>query len=313
MTAIAEQGGALAGAARGDARPGIGRARLLRLLWIAPVVLALCVTIVYPTVFLLALAVTRSTLGRPFGDIVWLGQFGAALADPVFMTAVAKSVVYAFAASALQLAAGLGIALLLTGVKSGRLLLSFILLPLMTPPVMVGVAWKLILAPAGGLLNGTLLRLGVVSEPISFLGTPGLAWLSIATADLWQWTPFVVILCYAALATIPEGVREAATVDGASALQRLVHVTLPLIAVPLASIFLLKLILSFKLFDLVHVLTFGGPGFDTTTAGFSIWRRALEEFNVGRAAAETLIYAIVIGLVTVPVVKLYRRLAERER
>jgi len=300
-----------AGAGFAHARLAGVVARWGRLVWVAPIALALLVTTVYPTLFLLALAGTKSTLGKPFAKFVGFKNLLAAVGDPIFLASVGKSLAYGFATSAVQLAVGLAVALLFTSLlKAGRVLVSLVLLPLMTPPVMVGIAWKLILAPAGGWLNGVLLDLGVVDAPLSFLGTPALAWISIAVADLWQWTPFVVILCFAALASLPEGVREAAIVDGAGPVQAFRHVTLPLIAAPLASIFLLKLILSFKLFDLVHVLTFGGPGFATTTAGFGIYRLAMNEFDVGKAAAETLIYAVVVGLVTLPVVKLHRRFEE---
>ena len=98
--------------------------------------------------------------------------------------------------------------------------------------------------------------------------------------------------------------------DGAGPWRRLRFIVLPLIAAPLSSIFLLKLILAFKLFDLVSILTFGGPGFATTTAGFSIYRQAFEQFDVARAAAETLVYAAVIGVATLPVVRLQARLKE---
>lgn len=288
-------------------------ARFGRALWIAPVVLALAVTTLYPTVFLLGLAFSKSTLGKPFRGFVGIKHFATALQDPVFLSAIGRSVAYAFSTSLLQLAFGFLIALLFTSLlKGGRFLMSLVLLPLMTPPVMVGIAWKLIFAPAGGLLNGTLINSGVISQPISFLGHPLFAWLAIAVADLWQWTPFIVILCFAALSTIPEGVREAALVDGANGWQRFWHITLPLVAAPLSSIYLLKLILSFKLFDLVYVLTFGGPGFATTSAGFSIYRRAIEQFDVGRAAAETMIYALVIGLATLPVVRLHQHFERRE-
>lgn len=278
-------------------------------LWLAPIVAALAVTTLYPTVFLIALSLSKSSLGSPFRAFVGLDQFGRVLTDPVFLAAIGRSIVYGFVGSALQLVAGFAIALLFSSlIKGGRLLVSLVLLPLMTPPVMVGVAWKLILAPAGGLLNGWLLAAGIIEAPISFLGTGGWAWLSIGLADFWQWTPFIVILCFAALTTLPDGVIEASVIDGANARQRLVHIILPALAAPLASIFVLKLIVAFKLFDLVYVLTFGGPGFDTTNAGFAIWKHGLQEFDVAQAAAETLIYAVVIGLVTLPVVKLHAAL-----
>jgi multiple sugar transport system permease protein len=287
--------------------------RVSRWLWISPILLGLAITLVYPTVFLIALALSKSTLGKPFRDFVGLKHLLAVLQDPLFLTSIAKSIAYAFVTASTQLVLGFLIALLFTQLlKAGRFLVSLILLPLMTPPVMVGIAWKLILAPAGGLLNGVLLDWGFISAPISFLGDPVLAWFAIAVADIWQWTPFIVILSFAALSTIPEGVHEAAIVDGASPLQRFWHITLPLVAAPLSSIYLLKLIMSFKLFDLVYVLTFGGPGFATTTTGFSIYRRALEQFDVARAAAETLVYSLIIGLVLWPVSRLHQHLERKD-
>ena len=313
MTAFAVEVLEPAGAAGVAARRHALRARLGRLAWIAPVLVALVVTTLYPTVFLLALAFSKSTLGKPFRGFVGIKHFATALQDPIFLAAIGRSVAYALATSLVQLALGFLIALLFTSLlKAGRFLMSLVLLPLMTPPVMVGIAWKLIFAPAGGLLNGTLITYGVISEPISILGHPTLAWLAIGVADLWQWTPFIVILCFAALSTVPESVHEAAMVDGANGWQRFWHITLPLVAAPLSSIYLLKLILSFKLFDLVYILTFGGPGFATTSAGFAIYRRAIEQFDVGRAAAETMIYALVIGLVTLPVVRLHQHFERRE-
>jgi multiple sugar transport system permease protein len=280
-----------------------------RALWTAPVVFGLLLTTVYPTLFLIALALTKSSLGKPFRAFVGLKQIGSVLVDPLFQASVVRSILFAVGSSLAELALGLAIALLfVTLIRAGRFFTSLVLLPLMTPPVMVGVAWKLILAPAGGLLNGILLNLGVVASPISFLGTPTLAWISILVADLWQWTPLIVILSFAALLTIPGEVREAALIDGAGAWQRFRHITLPLVAGPLASIFLLKLIIAFKLFDLVYVLTFGGPGFATTTTGFAIWRLGLEQFDVGRAAAETLVYAAIVGVATLPVVRLHRKI-----
>jgi multiple sugar transport system permease protein len=281
------------------------------MLWVAPLVVSLLITTVYPTIFLIALATTKSTLGKPFRDFVGLKQILQALFDPNFHNAVLKSVLFAFSSAFVELIIGFALASLFVALlKAGRYLLTIVLLPLMTPPVMVGIAWKLILAPSGGLLNGLLLRWGVIDAPMSFLASPTLAWISIGVADLWQWVPFVTILCFAALVSLPDGVREASQIDGAGPWQRLRHVILPLVAAPLASIFLLKLIIGFKLFDLVYVLTFGGPGFTTTNATFGIWRLAFEQFDVGRAAAQTLVFAIVIGIVTIPVVRLHQRASE---
>lgn len=302
----------VARAALAEERPAEGRRdRLTGMLFVAPLAVAILLTTVYPTLFLIALATTRSTLGKPFRKFVGADQLVATLADPNFLLAMAKGIAFAFVSATAEVVVGFLIALAFaTLLKLGRILLVIVLLPLMTPPVMVAIAWKLILAPAGGLLNGVLLNWGVIDAPVSFLATPLPAWLSIGVADLWQWVPFVAILSFAALMSLPDGVEEAAMVDGAGPLQRLLRITLPLVAAPLASIFLLKLIIGFKLFDLVYVLTFGGPGFATTTATFGIWRLALEQFDVGNAAAQTLVYAVVIGIVTLPVVRLHRFASE---
>jgi multiple sugar transport system permease protein len=130
--------------------------------------------------------------------------------------------------------------------------------------------------------------------------------LSVAVADIWQWTPFVAILCYAALQGLPEDIVEAARVDGASSSNVLWHITLPMLAPTLLAILLLRVVIAFKLFDLVYGLTFGGPGFDTTVAAFQVWRTALAQFDIGLASAQTIIFAILVSLVTLPLTWLHR-------
>ena len=181
----------------------------------------------------------------------------------------------------------------------------------MTPPVMAAVVWRLLLAPVGGFVNAALLNLGFINEPVSFLGESPWAFLSIMVADTWQWTPFVVLLAYAALQTVPGEVHEAAQVDGASRWQAFRAITLPMILPALVAIEVLRLVVAFKLFDLVYVLTAGGPGFDTTTATFGIWRTALEEFDTGYGAAQTVAFGLLVSLVILPFTKLRDRVGER--
>ncbi|WFU51176.1 carbohydrate ABC transporter permease [Sinorhizobium terangae] len=136
------------GETRHPARRSILPARLGRALWIAPLILALSVTTIYPTIFLVALAFSKSTLGKPFRGFIGIKNFATTLHDPLFLSAIGRSVGYALSTSLIQLALGFLIALLFASLlKAGRFLMSLVLLPLMTPPVMIGVAWKLILAP----------------------------------------------------------------------------------------------------------------------------------------------------------------------
>ncbi|MDQ0393593.1 carbohydrate ABC transporter permease [Labrys monachus] len=288
-----------------------GRSRLVPWLLAAPLLVGLAVFALYPFLDILALSLSKSSLGRPFQHWPILANFLSLARSEEFHAALLRTTIFAVPVSLAELVLGLGIALLLhSSLREARWVHSLILLPLMTPPMMVAVAWKLILAPVGGLLNGVLLGWGLADSPVSFLGTMPAAFLSIAVADTWQWTPFIAILAYAALQVLPDEVFEAARVDGASPAKMFWYVTLPMLAPTLLAIFLLRVVMAFKLFDLVYGLTFGGPGFSTTVASFKIWRTALQEFDVGLAASQTLVFAVLVSLVTLPITWLHRRSEE---
>lgn len=276
---------------------------------LTPLVVGLTVFAIYPLVYLIALALTRSDLSRPFQRWEGLGNFTWTFEGTDFPAALWHTITFSIGVSAIQTVLGLAIAyLMFRWLNTGRILRTLILLPLMTPPVMVGIAWKLMLNPAGGWFNGVMLRSGLISEPISFLGSNSLAFPSVMVADTWQWTPFIVILCFAALQSMPKDVYEAAEIDGAYEGTIFWRIVLPLLAPSLAAVFLLRLIMAFKTFDLIYILTFGGPGNATNIASFEIWKTALREFDIGLAAAQTLVLAITVTLVTLPVVFLYNRL-----
>jgi len=271
-------------------------------LLVLPLVVALLGFAVYPLVYLLALSASRSQLGDTFQRWVGLQNYRDALADGAVTGALARTVLFAVPVSLAELVVGVAIALLIqSSLRRGQVIRALILLPLMTPPVMVAVAWRLILNPAGGLLNGVLLDLGLVDRPVTILGSTRWAFPAVGLADAWQWTPFVILLAFAALQTQPVDVAEAAQADGASPWRAFWDVTFPMLLPALVAIGLLRLVMAFKVFDLVYLLTFGGPGDATSLASFQIWRLALREFNVGAAAAQTVLFALLVGVVTLPV------------
>lgn len=279
-------------------------------LMLLPLAAALVLFAVFPSIYVAALSFTKSTLGQPFrswigwANYYWLLGGG----DRVFVPSLLRATIFAVVVSMVELALGLALAVRLTSLRrGGRLLRSVLLLPLMTPPVLVGVAWKLLLAPGGGLINGELLSLGLIAEPVSFLGTTPWALMSIMVADVWQWTPFVALLAYAALRQVPDDVVEAAWLDGARPAAVFWKIQLPLTAHLLFAIFVLRLIMAFKIFDLVYILTFGGPGNATDMSGFTIWRTGLREFDVGRAAAQTVVFAVFVSVLLTPLLWLQRR------
>jgi len=277
-----------------------------------PLMAGLAIFAGYPLVYLVLLAFSRSDLGQQFQGFVGLENFDWALSGTNFSGSVGHAILFALIVSLVQLALGLYLAVILSKiVRGGRWLRTIVLLPLMTPPVMVGIAWKLILNPSGGWLNGILLRTGLIDDPISFFGNHDLAFPAIMLADTWQWTPLIVNLCFAILQGVPHDVEEAAALDGAYPKRIFWTVTLPMIAPALLSVYLLRVIMALKTFDLVYTLTFGGPGNATNIATFEIWKTALREFDVGLAAAQTLMFAITVSVVTLPIVLLHNHLEKR--
>jgi multiple sugar transport system permease protein len=255
----------------------------------------------YPFLCVVALSLSRSTLGSPFQS--WTGalNFLNAVKDPLFVGALMRSVGYAATTTLLSILLGTAIALLLGSfVRGQELLRTIILLPLLTPPVTVGILWQLLLTPEGGWANSILLDIGAIATPVTFLGSPLWAFPAICLADIWQWTPFIALMVYATLQTLPQDVIDAARIDGATSLQIFRYVTLPMILPATLGVAVLKLIIGFRVFDLIFVLTGGGPGQATTLASYYIYRVAVRQFDIGFAAAETIIFAAVVTLITIP-------------
>lgn len=267
---------------------------------LAPVIASVVLIAVYPLAYIVVAAFSKSSLGRPFSEWVGFENFVSLLGDGITLPSLGRSLIFALPSALIALIAGLIVALALdTAVKSGRVIRVLLLLPLMTPPVMAAVIWKLILAPTGGLFNNIGQSLGS-TEPFLFLGSTPAAMISLTLVDAWQWTPFCVLLVYAALQTLPGEVYEASQVDGAGVWQTFWRITFPLVLPGLITVLLLKLVVSFKVFDLVFIMTSGGPGFDTTVSSYQIYRTALQTFDVGAAAAQTIAFLILVTIVIVP-------------
>lgn len=278
-------------------------------LFVAPSVLALLVLGVYPLLFIVAASVSESSLGRPFAGWVGGEQFTRVLGDADIVASFARTTAYALSVSAASLVLGVVSALALYGaVRSGSIVRTLLLLPLITPPVIVGTLWKLIYNPGGGLIATVLGSLGFDRQAIAPLSSTTWALPGVAVADVWEWTPLVAVLVFTALLAQDSGIIEAARLDGAHGASLFWHITLPQIAGVVAAAFFIRLVLAFKVFDLVYVMTSGGPGQATTTTSYVIYQAALREFDIGKAAAITLLLALLVTVVTIPVALLTRKL-----
>lgn len=277
-------------------------------LFVAPGVLALVVLGAYPLVFVLLATFSESSLGRPFQEWIGPANLVEVLADGDVTASLARVVAYSLGVASVSLVLGVVSALaLFAATRSGSVVRTLLLLPLITPPVVVGVLWKLVFNPTGGLLNVVAGWVGHTGEPISVLASPAWAIVGIGVADVWEWTPLITLLVFAALLGQDRAVTEAAALDGAHGIRLFLSITVPSVGGTIAAAFLIRTVLAFKVFDLVFVLTSGGPGTSTTTPSYLIYQAALQQFDLGRAATITILLAVVVTVVTLPIVAVTRR------
>ena len=272
--------------------------------------LALILLLAFPFAYTVALSLTQSTLGEPFADWAGLDNFRTALTTQAFTGSLIRTIVFAVSAAVLEIALGILIALALQARGAGfGAIGTILLLPMVTPPIMVGVAWQMLLAPAGGGLTALWTVLGVPG--FNAFGTETLAFASLVLIEAWQWTPFVILMVYVALLGVDRELVEASTLDGANAWRRFRAVIYPTIAPVVLGVLLLRILGGFKAFDVAYVITQGGPGFATTFTTFQIFRTALDgAYDTGLGAAETLFFGLIIGVVTL-VVSAARKRATR--
>ena len=233
--------------------------RWLALLLLLPTVVLLGLFIAYPFVKGIMLSVTDSRVGVP-GHFVGLQNFRDVWNDSIFRVAVWNTCVYTFVATIFKLALGLWLAVLLNHHFKGKAFTrAFILLPFIIPTVLSTLAWKWMFDPTFSVINWMLFRIGVIHSRINWLGDPDLALISVIIVNIWRGVPFFAISLLAGLQTISPELHEAAAIDGARPWQRFIHVTWPLLLPVTLVVMLFSVIQTFADFQLVYILTGGGP------------------------------------------------------
>lgn len=233
--------------------------RKLAFLLLLPTIIILALFIAYPFVKGILLSVTNTRVGVP-GEFVGLAIFEKIWADGIFRQAAYNTVVYTAITTVFKLALGLWLALLLNRHFRGKAFVrAFILLPFIIPTVLSTFAWKWMFDPTFSVLNWILREIGIIDQRINWLGDPDLAMACIIAVNVWRGVPFFAITLLAGLQTISPELHEAAAIDGANARQRFIHVTWPLLLPVTMVVVLFSVIQTFADFQLVYVLTEGGP------------------------------------------------------
>src|SRR5712675_879027 len=233
--------------------------RWLALVLLIPTLALLGMFIAYPFVRGILLSVTSSRVGVP-GEFVGLANFYKIFNDGIFRTSVYNTFVYTGVTTVFKLALGLWLAMLLNRNFRGKALTrAFILLPFIIPTVLSTFAWKWMFDPTFSVINWLLFHLGLITGRINWLGDPDLAIISVMVVNIWRGVPFYAISLLAGLQTISPELHEAAAIDGARAWNRFRYVTWPLLLPVTMVVVLFSVIQTFADFQLVYVLTGGGP------------------------------------------------------
>ena len=268
-----------------------------RWLTIAPATLLLLSIALLPMFELAAMSVSRIDWreGQAHWSHVGFANYARALVDSLFRTGIANTVVFAIAAVGVQMVLGFALALMTTKVTRGRVFYRTVfILPILVPGIVIGAIWKLMYSFDFGVLNQMLGVLG--AGPIDWLGNASTALLAVIAVDVWHWTPFVFLLLLAGLESLPQDIYEAAKVDGATFLQELRYITLPLMLPTIVVTLVFRTLVAFKVFDEIYLLTGGGPGTATEVVGYTIYRRFFTEGQTGYGSAMSVIVLFALAL-----------------
>jgi len=268
----------------------------------APAIVGLLLFVALPFLLAIGLSLSDFKLGSPLGPrFVGLHQYQSILHDAGFLRALLNNGFFAVVVVPLQTVLALGLALLLKRQAAGVVLFrTLFFMPVVFPMSLLAVIWILIYAPGPqGMMNAflSLLTLGGWQAK-DFLHDPLWVMPAIMFMSIWQGVGFQMVILLAALQNIPAELYEAARIDGAGPWQRFLHITLPQLRNALLFVVLVTTILAFRLFDQIQIMTHGGPNDASTTVIFETVRTVFERQQLGRAAAMTVIFFVIVLAVT---------------
>jgi multiple sugar transport system permease protein len=256
-------------------------------------------TILYPLFSAVALSVQDiKVIGTP-GEFVGLANYTRLLGSDSFWEALGRSAVWVVGNAVVQTLAAFAAALLLNQRFRGRgAARIWIILSWIVPAVVVVIIWRWLLS-SSGVVNYLLTSLGIVAEPLGFFSSREAATASVILINSWRWFPFMTVTLLAGLQSIPREIYEAAAVDGATAIQRFFSITFPLLQPVLFVLGLVGTLMSFNVFDVIWLLTGGGPSSATTTLPLLIYDTAFTKYRLSQAAAISVVSGLLLLLFAV--------------
>lgn len=265
---------------------------------VLPAVLAMLIVLIFPLVYSLRTSLYFYVLSRPaYRPYQGFTNFQEVIADQELRNAVLVTLRFTLWAVLVELGLGYAIARALSAIGHYRnTFVSILMIPMMITPIAVGLIWRMLLHPDLGIVNYVLDQIGIGGQP--WLATQATALPTLIFVDAWQWTPFVMLLLYAGILSLPDEPFEAATIDGASFFQRIWYLELPMLRSVIIVALILRVIDLLRTYDLVYIMTGGGPGTSTETFAYYVYRLAFVKLNMGEAAAASYLFLAAIVVVT---------------
>ena len=261
------------------------RSQPLALLLVAPALALLAAVLAWPLMAGVLLSFRDVRIVGSEGPFVGLSNYATVLADGDFWRASWLSLVWVAANAVVQTALALAAALILHQKFPGmRIARTWIILSWIVPTVVVVMIWRWLFSTSGGMVNPGLMALGITDAPVGFFASPWAAFATLVFINSWRWFPFVALMMLAGLTRIPADLMEAARVDGAGPWKRFTRITWPLLAPTLAVLLVIGTLLSFNVFDVIWLLTAGGPAGGTRTLPVLIYETAFRGYRISEAA-----------------------------
>jgi multiple sugar transport system permease protein len=263
--------------------------------FLLPCAILLLFIVIFPLIYNVYMSLFRiNLLGQIKHTFVGLMNYAQIFTDSIFYQSLLRTLLYSVPTLVVETVLALLVALLLNMDYPGRgFIQTFLMLPFVATPVAVAYVWRIMYNPEMGLIDYFLRSLGLPIWKGIYSGNT--AMISLMIVDIWQWTPFLALIFLAALLSMPKDPIEAADIDGASKLQKLTYVIIPLIKDIMAIGIALRLIDLYKTFDIIYTLTGGGPGRKTETLNIHIYHKIFIQYEVGYASALTVVAIIIIS------------------
>ena len=285
--------------------------RMSPYLLLLPALFAIAGVIAYPILRATLMSFQSYSLLRPDETrFIGFGNYIRAVNTDVFWISLLNTVVYVFGSVGLQFVLGFALALLLNQPHIlSTIFKNLMLIPWVLTGVLVAFMWRWLFNANYGLLNDILLKLGLVSEGIAWLGRSDTAMFGVVVATVWRGMPFFALMLLAGLQSVPNELYEAARMDGAKSWQRLIYVTVPVIMPVIVTTTLLRIIWTANFVDLIYLMTQGGPGYSTQVLSVYTFMTTRGSLDYGYAAS----LAVCLGLLLALVVVVYLRRARKEQ